>query len=59
MQPVGAVVPLRVDIAEKTFRSAQGVSITALQDLSFEVRQGEFACLLRPSGCGKTTTLRI
>ena len=59
MQPVGAGVPLRVDIAEKTFRSAQGVSITALQDLSFEVRQGEFACLLGPSGCGKTTTLRI
>ncbi|RWB22230.1 ATP-binding cassette domain-containing protein [Mesorhizobium sp.] len=59
MQPVGAVVPLSVDIAEKTFRSAQGVSITALQDLSFEVRQGEFACLLGPSGCGKTTTLRI
>ncbi|MDX8481103.1 ATP-binding cassette domain-containing protein [Mesorhizobium sp. VK24D] len=59
MQPVGAVVPLRVDIAEKTFRSAQGVSVTALKNLSFEVRQGEFACLLGPSGCGKTTTLRI
>jgi NitT/TauT family transport system ATP-binding protein len=59
MHPVGADVPLRVDIAEKTFRSAEGVSITALRDLSFEVRQGEFACLLGPSGCGKTTTLRI
>ncbi len=59
MQPVGAAVPLRVDIAEKTFRSADGVSVPALQDLSFEVRQGEFACLLGPSGCGKTTTLRI
>jgi NitT/TauT family transport system ATP-binding protein len=59
MQPVGAIVPLRVDIAEKTFRSAQGVSVTALKDLSFEVRQGEFACLLGPSGCGKTATLRI
>ncbi|PBC00752.1 ATP-binding cassette domain-containing protein [Mesorhizobium sp. WSM3860] len=59
MQPVGAAVPLRVDIAEKTFRSAQGVSVTALKDLSFEVRQGEFGCLLGPSGCGKTTTLRI
>ncbi|RVA87532.1 ABC transporter ATP-binding protein, partial [Mesorhizobium sp. M7A.F.Ca.CA.004.02.1.1] len=32
MQPVGAVVPLKVDIAEKTFRSTRGVSITALQD---------------------------
>ncbi len=59
MQPVGAGVPLRVDIAEKTFRSTEGVSVTALKDLSFEVRQGEFACLLGPSGCGKTTTLRI
>ena len=59
MQPVGAGVPLRVDIAEKTFRSAEGVSVTALRNLSFEVRQGEFACLLGPSGCGKTTTLRI
>ncbi|MDX8507434.1 ATP-binding cassette domain-containing protein [Mesorhizobium sp. VK22E] len=58
-RPVGAGAPLRVDIAEKTFRSAQGVSVTALKNLSFEVRQGEFACLLGPSGCGKTTTLRI
>ena len=59
MQPVGGSAPLRVDIFEKTFRSAEGVSVTALKDLSFEVRQGEFACLLGPSGCGKTTTLRI
>ena len=35
------------------------MSIPALRDLSFEVRQGEFACLFGPSGCGKTTTLRI
>jgi NitT/TauT family transport system ATP-binding protein len=59
MRPVGAAAPLKVDIADKTFMSAEGVSITALRDLSFEVRQGEFACLLGPSGCGKSTTLRI
>ncbi|WP_274628872.1 ABC transporter ATP-binding protein [Arvimicrobium flavum] len=59
MRPVGVGAPLSVDIAEKTFRSAEGVSVVALQNLSFEVRQGEFACLLGPSGCGKTTTLRI
>lgn len=59
MHPVGGSALLRVDIAEKTFSSAEGVSLTALQDLTFEVRQGEFACLLGPSGCGKTTTLRI
>jgi NitT/TauT family transport system ATP-binding protein len=59
MQHVGAGAPLEVDIAEKTFRSAEGVTLAALRNLSFEVRQGEFACLFGPSGCGKTTTLRI
>jgi NitT/TauT family transport system ATP-binding protein len=59
MQPVGAAAPLRVDIAEKTFRSAEGVFVPVLQDLSFEVGHGKFACLFGPSGCGKTTTLRI
>ena len=58
-QPAGAAAPLKVDITEKTFRSATGVKIVALRGLSFEVGQGEFACLLGPSGCGKTTTLRI
>jgi NitT/TauT family transport system ATP-binding protein len=31
----------------------------ALQDLSFDIRQGEFVSLLGPSGCGKSTVLRI
>jgi len=48
-----------VEIAEKAFRSAEGVPLVAIRDLSFEVPAGEFACLLGPSGCGKTTTLRI
>ncbi|MCA1367275.1 ABC transporter ATP-binding protein [Bradyrhizobium sp. BRP14] len=59
MQLAGAAATLKVDITEKTFRSAKGVTIAALRGLSFEVRRGEFACLLGPSGCGKTTTLRI
>ncbi|MEV0645469.1 ABC transporter ATP-binding protein [Phytomonospora sp. NPDC050363] len=31
---------------------------TALDDVSFEVADGEFFCLLGPSGAGKTTTLK-
>ncbi|MEZ0394305.1 MAG: ABC transporter ATP-binding protein [Desulfurococcaceae archaeon] len=31
----------------------------AVNDVSFEVRDGEFFALLGPSGCGKTTTLRL
>lgn len=33
--------------------------IPVLQQVAFEVAEGEFVCLLGPNGCGKTTLLRI
>lgn len=30
-----------------------------LDDISFEIKQGEFVVLIGPSGCGKTTTLKM
>jgi NitT/TauT family transport system ATP-binding protein len=43
---------------EKTYLSRDG-EVRALQDISFEVIEGEFISLVGPSGCGKTTLLRI
>ncbi len=34
-------------------------SVTAVHDLSLEVRDGELMVLVGPSGCGKTTTLSL
>ena len=33
--------------------------VVAIEDLSLEVRSGEFFTMLGPSGSGKTTTLRV
>ena len=32
---------------------------TAVDDVSFNIEQGEFFVLIGPSGCGKTTTLKM
>lgn len=35
------------------------VEVRALDEMSFDVRDGEFVSIVGPSGCGKTTMLRI
>jgi spermidine/putrescine transport system ATP-binding protein len=45
---------VRVERVTKRFGS-----VTAVDDVSFEVAAGEFFSLLGPSGCGKSTTLRM
>ena len=34
-------------------------SQSVLNDISFEIKEGQFAVLIGPSGCGKTTTLKM
>ena len=42
----------------KTFSSQQHTT-RAFENLSFDIKAGEFVCLLGPSGCGKSTVLSI
>jgi NitT/TauT family transport system ATP-binding protein len=43
----------------KSFTAGRGDPVTAVQDLSFEVEEGELVCLLGASGCGKSTILNM
>jgi NitT/TauT family transport system ATP-binding protein len=51
-------VAVTIDHVSKVF-GTQGDSVHALDNITLNVEQGEFVCLLGASGCGKSTLLNI
>ncbi|MGC4107394.1 MAG: ABC transporter ATP-binding protein [Thermomicrobiales bacterium] len=49
---------LRLDHIDSTY-TERGRSVQALEDISFEIADGEFVALIGPSGSGKSTLLDI
>jgi NitT/TauT family transport system ATP-binding protein len=59
--PAGAAAPAPVLVAEnlvKRFATPDG-PLTAVENVSFSIRQSEFVSVIGPSGCGKSTVFNI
>jgi len=50
---------LELNNIKKEFKSHEGSTISVLEDISFDVEEGEFISIIGPSGSGKSTILRL
>jgi multiple sugar transport system ATP-binding protein len=53
------VARLAIQNLTRYFTGPSGQKIRGVEDLTFEINEGELFVLVGPSGCGKTTTLRL
>ena len=48
--------PIKVEVRNLTKRFGD---LLVLDNMSFNIRKGEFVCVVGPTGCGKTTFLNL
>ena len=54
-----AAPPIRLEGVTKSFRGREGDLVPAVEGVSLDVPPGSIGCIVGPTGCGKTTLLRL
>jgi NitT/TauT family transport system ATP-binding protein len=50
---------IRIQNVSKTYTTASGDAVHAVDNVDLSITDGEFVCIVGPSGCGKSTLLRM